>query len=153
MYMRFIADDMLGSLARWLRMLGYDTIYTKHMHISDEEIAALARKERRILITRDRGLHKLVRSSILVRSTHVDEQLKEIIKLVRLKIPAEPTATLCPLCNGRLANVNKEGHKRDIPPKTYEAVNEFWKCMKCGQLYWPGKHWERITRLFKELSA
>ncbi|QQG40096.1 MAG: DUF5615 family PIN-like protein [Candidatus Aenigmatarchaeota archaeon] len=53
---RFLADDMLGSLVRWLRMIGYDTVYSKSLDLSDDEIVALAKKEGRTIVTRDRGL-------------------------------------------------------------------------------------------------
>ncbi|MCK4319581.1 Mut7-C RNAse domain-containing protein [Candidatus Micrarchaeota archaeon] len=132
----FIADAMLGDVARWLRMMGFDTLYVT---FEDEKIIALAEKEKRIILTRDRELcERALKKGIkcvLCPFAELDSMLLHIAKETGLEIPEEPTGTLCTDCNGPLKK-NEKG----------------WVCKRCGKEYWEGSHWKRIRQRFKQLK-
>ncbi len=138
--MKFLCDAMLGKLARWLRIMGYDTVLATTQ--SDSELLWIANSEDRILLTRDAS----------IPGVHVPEELfDQLVFLARevgLEIPVEPRPKRCPVCNGELVPT-KEG----LP----EGVNHGWKCTKCGKLYWEGSHWKRmrqfLTRVKKEVES
>ncbi len=137
---RFIADAMLGKLARWLRLLGYDTLYSQE---DDILVAQHARSEDRILLTRDRGL--AVRrglNAVLLTSTALDLQLTELNAV----IPIPPRAPRCMACNVLLESISLEIARPHIPPFVAETHNEFHRCPQCGGIFWPGTHWDSIRQ-------
>ena len=149
---RFLCDHMLGSLARWLRFLGYDTLYPGAM--DDTGILEVARTEERILLTRDKelaaraaGLGRLVRSDVL------DEQLADIRKAFGLDGSGEGALSRCSLCNALLETMGmREAEKAGVPAAILHRHDRFWRCPGCGQLYWPGSHYERIMGKIGELE-
>ncbi len=150
--LRFIVDAMLGDLARWLRMLGYDTVYARSM--PDSRIIRLAADEERIIVTRDRGLYIRARKkgvkAILVRGSNTAERLAYLHRTIGIRLYIDPDESRCPLCNGPLARVSKEYVKGRVPPRVYELYNEFWVCLKCGQVYWRGGHWRGIEETLEK---
>jgi len=140
---RFIADAMLGKLARWLRVLGYDTLY---MQGDDHLIAARARAEGRILLTRDielarrRGLH-----SIHVGSQTLQTQLTQVVQTVGP--PAQHTPTRCMNCNGVLNLLTIEQARPLVPPYIAQTQQTFHQCTSCERVYWQGTHWQDIQTL------
>ena len=152
MLMRFIADMMLGRLARWLRLYGYDTLYGIE---DDEEIIRAALSEGRVILTRDSGLteraRKLGAEAFLLRSNTLKEQVKELKRLgVEFK-ELFPANARCPKCNGPIRPASKEEVKGKVPPKVYERYDEFYICEDCGQIYWPGRQWREMLRIDKKL--
>jgi uncharacterized protein with PIN domain len=148
--MRFVADHMLGSLARWLRFLGFDTAYPDVL--SDRELAEIAARENRILLTRDKELAKTVGDSVLyIKSTETDEQLNQVIMEYDLTISNE--LTRCSLCNTVLESVDKEDVKGKVPEKVFEIQNEFWECGQCNKYYWPGTHYKNIKEKLEKLKG
>ena len=154
---RFVLDVHLGKLARILRLLGFDADYRKDR--DDPELADIACRENRILLTRDRGLLKrnIVDRGILIRSSDPDEQAVQVIKRLDIGSRAKPF-TLCPACGGELKEVAKEGPAleeclKEVPPGVREWCREFSRCRRCGKLYWRGSHWtglkERLDRLLE----
>ena len=147
--MRFVVDAMFGTLAKWLRILGFDTIFAKDM--DDNEIMALAERENRIIITRDKELAKRSGNSLFLNSDVLEEQIKQVLK----RYPADENGTLtrCLLCNSILIPVEK-AEVRDVPDAVLEKEDEFSKCPDCGKFYWPATHWEnmmgRVGELFQE---
>ena len=143
---KFVADHMLGSLARWLRMMGYDTVYDKSL--DDGAIAALARSEGRFVLTRDKELAKEP-GACFVEADDVDTQLKAVAAKYGLKYNDERMR--CSTCNGELQDLSKEQAKESLPEGAFAANDKFWKCTKCGKTYWKGTHWlgimERLQRL------
>jgi uncharacterized protein with PIN domain len=138
---RFLADEMLGSLARWLRIMGYDTAYARDR--GDTEILAQARDEDRMLLTRDRQLaERAGERGLLVESADLERQLRQVIEAYGLVLD-EPM-TRCTLCNGVLVRISPEEAADLVPPRVREAWDEFYRCTKCGQVYWKGTHWKRI---------
>ena len=148
---RFVLDGHLGRLAAYLRMLGFDTLYTPDAE--DEHLAQLTSDEKRILLTRDRGLLKrnLVARGYCVRQDDPHAQIVEIVERFDLRSAAAPF-TRCLRCNGLLQAVNKADVIRQLQPDTLQFYNEFHRCTACGQVYWKGSHYRRMQRLLVELN-
>jgi uncharacterized protein with PIN domain len=150
---RFILDGMLGSLARWLRIIGYDTIY--YVDKEDDELRDEAKKNNRTLITRDHELYKkAVKNGIavyLLQSEKTTIQLKELADTLGLKMV--PLNTRCPKCNSVLNHVEKEAVKERVPKASLKAFNEFWQCKKCKAVYWRGSHWIQIVKTLNNIKS
>jgi uncharacterized protein with PIN domain len=144
---RFVADHMLGSLARWLRIMGYDTVYDKSL--DDPGIANLARAESRFILTRDRELAKEP-GALMIEADDLDLQLKAIAEKYGLKFHDD--LIRCSACNGELADLDKAQAKDSVPEGAFENNEKFWKCSKCGKVYWKGTHWHGIMDRFRRLS-
>lgn len=144
---KFVADHMLGSLARWLRMMGYDTVYDKAL--DDPAIADLARKENRFVLTRDRELAKEP-GAMFVESDELEAQLKAVSGKYGLKF--HDNLIRCSTCNGELADLPKDQAKGSVPEGALAANEKFWKCTRCGKVYWKGTHWRGIMERFQRLS-
>lgn len=147
--MRFIADHMLGSLARWLRFFGFDTLYPNVL--SDKELIALTKSEKRILLTRDKDLANVKGiEALYIESTDLDEQLLQVIMSFDLKV-TEPFSR-CALCNSDLIKVDKALVEKKVPEKVFAWKNDFWMCKKCDKYYWQGTHFEGIKAKIEELE-
>jgi len=144
---RFIADHMLGSLARWLRMLGYDTVYDKTLN--DPDIAKVARTESRFILTRDKELAKEAGALLLV-DDDLDTQLKATSEKFGLKFTEG--LIRCSSCNGELLDLSKDEAKGQIPEGAFANNEKFWKCSKCGKIFWKGSHWLGIMERLKKLN-
>jgi uncharacterized protein with PIN domain len=136
----FIADAMLGKLARWLRILGFDTAYEPSL--SDDGLILKAKEEGRALLTRDIALHKKASrdgvKSYLIREKENISLLKEVAPLL-----IEPSpGSRCPACN--LPLTLNPPRELDLLVTGYEGRN--WRCPSCGKLYWHGSHWKGIRR-------
>lgn len=149
---RFVADVHLGRLARFLRLAGFDTVYENNS--KDVELARISLEERRILLTRDRGL--LMRSAVthgyLVRSVRPREQLREVLERFDLWRLVRPLSR-CSLCNGMLEKVDKEQVAPELPEKTIAFTRDFWRCSRCGKIYWHGSHFRSLASLFTNPDA
>jgi uncharacterized protein len=143
---RFVADVHLGTLARHLRLLGFDTAYDNRAN--DADLARRSVEERRILLTRDIGLlkHRILTHAHYVRATDPARQLDEVVKALDLRARIKPFSR-CMRCNGRLRRVPKRTVAGKLPARVRERVRAVSRCAGCGQLYWPGTHFDRLTRL------
>ncbi|MEM1683219.1 MAG: Mut7-C RNAse domain-containing protein [Ignisphaera sp.] len=149
-YPRFIADSMLGHIARWLRLLGYDTLY--YRAISDWRLMKIAKEEDRILLTRDLGLYRRARKNG-VRTLFIEEpSLEKVLAILSIKysirLDFDKNDTRCPSCNNQLkytTSLIEVSHK--IDKNIALKYNEFWVCNSCGKIYWQGNHWKTITEL------
>lgn len=152
--MRFIADEMLGKLARWLRLAGYDTLYENP--IADERLLEVARRDERVILTRDRklGARAAEQRICVVVSENPFEQFVAVARQFQLDIESNAFQR-CLECNGELVSVRREDYKDKIPPHVYRTQTSFSRCSSCGRLYWPGTHYESMRRrlaLAKEVS-
>lgn len=149
---KFIADVHLGKLARYLRLLGFDTSYERGLN--DEAIAQRASAARRIVLTRDRGLLKrsIVTRGYSVRSTHPEQQLREVVDGFELSNRIAPF-TRCLKCNGKMASVDKASVVDRLPPATRETYHRFLKCMACDTVFWPGAHHARLESIVRAAST
>ena len=145
---KLIADMMLGRLARWLRLYGYDTVYGVR---DDDKIIEIAEKEGRIILTRDEELAKRTKNVILIKSNKFEEQMRQLMELGFTFNELFPENARCPKCNGLIKEIPKEKIKDRVPPGVYEKYNEFYICTECGQIYWPGRQWEEMVRIDKKL--
>jgi uncharacterized protein with PIN domain len=147
---RFVLDVHLGTLAGYLRMLGFDALYRNDYH--DLELAEVSQRERRILLTRDRGL--LMRSAVshgyLVREHDPTAQMAEVIRRFDLT-GASRTFTRCMRCNGVLEPVPKDAIQGRLLPKTRRYYDEFSMCGDCHRIYWKGSHYEDMLRRLERL--
>ena len=144
----FICDHMLGSLARWLRLLGYDTVYPGP--IDDREAAAKAYDEGRVLLTRDKDLAARVKGAFYVGSDDLDEQMGAVTARFHLEI-SNPLSR-CSVCNAEIVEVDREKVRDLVPPKVFEIQSKFWRCPSCSRVYWRGTHWEEMTGRIKRLK-
>ena len=141
---------MLGTLARWLRIAGYDTIY--HKDNDDQELILEAEASKRYLLTRDRDLvQRAVKNevkAIYIESEKVRDQLTQLKEVLNLKL--EPSISRCPLCNCELSRKSKEEVSDYVPETSLNAFNEFWVCQMCEKVYWKGSHWDKIVETLEE---
>ena len=149
--MKFIADGMLGKLARWLRMLGRDVRYS--VSLTDEQLIEIAKAEKRVLLTRDLKLYQLARKrgadTILVEDTTEAERLAYLAKQFNFELKIDVTLSRCPKCNTSVEPVAKDSILAKIPKATSTRYDEFWECPYCGQVYWQGSHWKKIEKTLK----
>jgi len=141
----FVLDVHLGKLARRMRLLGFDVCYRNDL--DDAEIMDIAERENRIILTRDLGIlkHRKVMCGYLVRSDHLDYQLREVLK--RYDLHGRIRLWLrCMVCNGLMERVNKAEVEPFLEPKTRLYYEDFHRCSNCSRLYWKGSHYDRIDQ-------
>ncbi|MCD6529937.1 Mut7-C RNAse domain-containing protein [Candidatus Bathyarchaeota archaeon] len=143
---KFVVDGMLGKLARWLRILGYDVKYYRSM--DDDSLIEIAEKENRILLTRDNALHrksiaKKVYSILLEEESRI-KNLAKLSKALGIALEVDTAISRCPKCNSKIEPIAKNSIRGKVPEKTFRRFNEFWICPNCGQVYWRGSHWKNI---------
>jgi len=146
---RFVLDVHLGKLARRLRLLGFDALWDRDA--ADEQLVGLSLSERRILLTRDRGLLKRreLTHAAAVRATDPRRQLREVVERFDLARSAAPF-TRCLACNGRLAAVRKEDVLDRIPAETRLHYDTFLTCASCHRVFWWGPHSRRLKEIVEE---
>jgi uncharacterized protein with PIN domain len=146
---RFAVDTMLGRLARWLRIVGHDTAYGPHLR--RRELAACARREGRLLLTRDT---RLVRDPdlpphLFITSDQFREQLRQVAATVPLG--GEGLLSRCLDCNRPLDAVARERVRDRVPPFVWETNQRFLSCGGCGRIYWPATHRAHIVSELERL--
>jgi uncharacterized protein with PIN domain len=141
--MQFAADRMLGRLARWLRLLGQDVVYGPHL--SGRSLMHAARRERRLLLTRDRRLvdRRECPSHLLIESDHFREQLRQVVAAVdltgRLAILGR-----CLECNVELCEVDRSRVRERVPAYVWDTQRRFTTCARCNRVFWGATHIERM---------
>lgn len=139
--MKFAVDAMLGTLAKWLRILGFDACYDQTL--SDHQLVRLARAEARVLLTRDRqlarrrGLHVL-----LIRSDDLESQIRQVLTDLGLELTRP--GSRCPVCNGQLEPMDHEVARSQVPDFVAKTHRAFTHCPACRRIYWRGTHWQRM---------
>jgi len=143
---------MLGRLARWLRFLGFDTLY--YSDISDIRLIRIAREQNRFVLTRDTRLVKIraVKDYLLIKANDSYSQLLEVITTLNLR-DFNPFS-LCVECNGQLTRISDKTEIIDLVPEfVYLNFNLFLKCSNCGKIYWEGTHpqkfKEKLSKILK----
>jgi len=147
---RFAVDRMLGSLAKWLRILGYDTYYRKQ--IKPINLVSIAQSQDRIIITKNRWFLKSKFSVkiIFLKSNSLDDMLREVHSFIPLE--TDRIFTRCIECNEKTIPVRKEDIKDLVPIYVYEHNEEFSRCKGCGKIYWKGTHFERAMNFIETLG-
>ena len=150
--MKFITDGMLGKLTRWLRLLGFDVEYAND--IEDKKLMAVATQEKRILLTRDLELFKQANAhgvnAFLVEGRTEAERLACMAKKYEFPFEVDVKVSRCPKCNTQINPVTKESVAEKVEKVTFTYYDEFWQCSNCGQIYWRGAHWKKITDTLDE---
>jgi uncharacterized protein with PIN domain len=150
--MKFIADCMLGKLAKWLKILGFDVSYFPR--IGDDELLSLAQKEDRVLLTRDTGLVEKAKApkAFLVKSENWSEQVRQVLNEFNLWMEASPYSR-CLECNAVLKDLSRESAKNLVAPFVYEHAVSFALCPRCSRVYWQGTHYTDMKAKIEEILS
>jgi uncharacterized protein with PIN domain len=153
---KFVADAMLGSLARKLRAFGFDTSYFKEG--KDSDLLELASNDRRVILTSDRALAQManrrgVRALLVVGKT--DSQRISSVKTgaVTEGFRLVPGVSRCSVCNGPLVKKARSDVDGEVPPSVQRRHRDFYTCVDCGRFYWRGAHWKKLRWLQKRLTS
>ncbi len=138
---------MLGKLAKWLRILGFDTFFD--CSANDEELLKIARSEERALLTKDREL--AAKGGYLVMGKGLENQVREIFQRFHLTGEAKPF-TRCPVCNGELKKISRKDAEKLVPPLAFKMATKFSVCRECGKVYWDGTHMVRMKSLLRNIG-
>jgi len=138
---------MLGRLAKWMRLLGFDTLY--YRNTNGKTIIYHSRKEGRTILTRSKALAEKYDDVMLIASEHLIDQLKQITNVVKIKSPF----SRCPVCNVETEEVEKETVKNGVPAYIFESHNDFKRCPECGRIFWKGTHYKEIEKVINEINS
>jgi len=149
----FLADSMVGKLARWLRLLGHDVRYERYME--DDLLVAAAAEEGRVVLTRDRKLveRRACRCYILLQSENPEDQLVEVVRAFDLSLDKEHWMRRCLECNGRLERADPADVRGEVPPYVYAHHQHFARCAGCRRVYWRGTHVSGMLARLRKLVA
>jgi len=146
---KFIVDHNVGKLVRWLRMMGYDTLFFDGSN--DSEMVARAYAGGRVILTRDTEIMKrrVVTSgrlnAVLIKSDQPQQQMRQVIDTLNLDCQFK-SFSLCLECNQPLAPKSKENVKALVPPYVFQTQSQYMQCPACHRIYWKGTHWEAMAR-------
>ncbi len=148
---RFIVDVNLGKLAHKLRLLGFDTLFSNEYE--DDEIIDISLNEKRVILTRDRGILKqnIVTHGYWLRSDNPKKQLHEVVRRLQLQNSFKPFSR-CTHCNNLLIKTDKEMLNGILPDDTLSYYQHFWKCPGCEKIYWQGSHFNHILKWIDKLK-
>ena len=148
--LKFAADRMLGRLAKWLRVLGRDVIYGRHL--TGHGLIHAARQENRIILTRDRHLRLMQPPEfVYIESDDYRQQLRQIIERFHIKC-RDDLFTRCLSCNSLLCAVTKDSVKDKVPEYVFLTQEKFSCCAKCQRIYWPATHQAKMLQQLRELA-
>lgn len=151
--MKYLCDQMLGTLAKWLRIYGFDTFYA-NSEMDDKELINISKNEKRILITRDKNLLQIARKNkikvIEINTTDINQQINKVINQEKVN----PTKVLsrCILCNNIIEEIKKDEVKKKVPNRVFDTNEKFWFCPKCKKIYWKGSHYENMIEKINGLK-
>jgi uncharacterized protein with PIN domain len=148
---RFVADVMLGKLAKWLRIAGFDVLYSNRF--SDNELISLSNDNDRILLTLDARLlvRKSVSKFIFLESCDLLQQVRQILDFTHTtRVPAP--FSRCLSCNEILVNAPRESVRSRIPAYVYRTQSHFKSCPGCGKVFWSGTHRESVFKILEKLG-
>jgi hypothetical protein len=147
----FIADDHLAKLARWLRILGFDTLYFER--IENADLIRKAVEEKRVILTRDTDIAKDPGEAtcIFIRNDNWIEQIGQIVSELQLTVSRNSLFSRCLLCNTLLRPIAKADVKERVPPFVFQTHEEFVFCPSCDKIYWQGTHVSRVVEKLKPI--
>lgn len=143
---------MLGKLAKWLRLFGFDVLY--YSNIEDRQVIKIAREQQRIVLTRDTRMLRSrgITDAVFISSDHVFEQLMEMKDRLDFSDPA--LAERCILCNSVLQAISDKNEVKDFfPDYVYHNFERFTRCADCGKIYWEGSHYRNIRERIKKIPG
>jgi len=145
----------VGKLAKWLRMMGYDTLFFDG--VDDSHMVAKALAGGRVILTRDTGIMKrrVITSgrlkAILISGEEPEQQIRQVIEALELDCWLKPFM-LCLECNQPLIERGKEEVKDRVPPYVFKTQSQYMECPTCNRIYWRGTHWQAMTRRLEKLG-
>lgn len=157
---RLIVDEMCGKLAKWLRLLGFDTVYIKNTKsidekVDDDYILSKAILENRILVTRDVNLYnraiKIGIKAILIDKDDIASKLAKVLDKITNSRVLE-IRPRCPTCNNELHLLNKKRFEDKLPRNVYRFYDKILYCNKCDKAYWFGSHWDTIREIVSRIG-
>ena len=149
--MKFILTKELGRLSKWLRILGFDTVYYNQDNLSSLIIHAL--RDERMILTRNqrlpqgRGL-----KIVLIKNEKIKKQVAEILQTLKIEPEPEMMFSRCTLCNAELVEIAKEEVKDKVPEYVFKAQEDFITCPQCKRVYWQGTHWGNVRKTLEEIK-
>ena len=155
MEIRFIADNNVGKLARWLRLIGYDTLLFKQK--DDARMIKTALSDGRVVLTKDAQFMKrrLVTNgeikAMLIRHDDPKTQAQEVVQTLNLGYYFTPFS-LCLECNQTLVPRGKEEVQSLVPPHVFETQTQYTECPSCHRIYWQGTHWQAMVKKLQDLQ-
>lgn len=149
---KFVVDDMVGKLAKWLRILGHDTLYFRR--IDDRRLLEISIEQDRILLTRDTALaaRKLARNCILLIDDNYIKQLVHVMKKLDLSIDREKVFTRCLICNTFLNQIAKKDVENRVPEYVFKTCQTFNRCGDCHRIYWGATHSILVEKTLGKLA-
>jgi len=146
---KFITDANLGKLAKWLRILGYNTIF--YTGSADRNFLRKAECEERVVLTRRKDMEGRQFSGqlVMIRSDQVQNQLEEVIDKLHLRPDSERIFSICLRCNELLIKINREEVSGLVPDHVYAGQTEFHMCSHCRGIFWPGTHMNNARRYLR----
>jgi len=149
-----LVDGMLGSLARKLRLYGFDTLY--YSDKDDVELVKMAESEGRILVSSDKALVSFARSkglqAVEVNGKDDLERISQVFLHIRQMPALDPEKSRCPACNGEVVGISKEELQGKIPELIISRYSNFFVCSECKKVYWKGGHWKRLSAFNNRLE-
>ena len=144
--MKFAADCMLGTLAKWLILLGHDVAYFPR--IEDGELVRIARSEGRIILTCDRRLvqRRDARDHVLIASQDLTEQIRQVLRERGLRLRKDRLFRRCVKCNRATRRVSRPSVRSEVPPYVYRTRRRFTRCPGCRRVFWRATHVSRMLR-------
>jgi uncharacterized protein with PIN domain len=151
---KFIVDHNVGKLVKWLRMIGYDTLF--FTGDDDWQMIITALNEGRVILTRDTEIMRIgvVASgrlrAVLIRSDEPEEQIRQVVDAFDLDCKSG-LFTLCLECNTVLEERTKQQVKEHVPPYVFKTQEEYKECPTCRRIYWKGTHWQEMNKKLEKL--
>ncbi|MBA7658823.1 hypothetical protein ES703_66782 [subsurface metagenome] len=147
--LKFIVDNNVGKLTKWLRMMGYDTLFFNGR--DDAYMIATALAQGRVILTKDTQIvrRRLVTKGqlkvILIKNDEPELQMRQVIDTLNLNCQLSPFA-ICLECNQPLVKRSKEQVKDLVPPYVFQTQSQYMECPACHRIYWRGTHWQAMTK-------
>jgi len=150
--MRFILTPELGRLTKWLRILGFDAVYFSGTNLPSLLIQAL--RDSRIILTRNLRLINKAKAAkfVQIKSDEVNQQLKQVLKDLKIKLDEDIMFSRCIICNIELNKIDKQKIKDRVPEYVFKTQDEFFTCSSCQRIYWSGTHWGNITKTLEDIN-
>lgn len=156
MELKFIVDNNVGKLAKWLRIMGYDALLFKEK--DDSSMVKIAFSQERIILTRDTQIMKRrpvtsgIVKAILIENDEPKTQLRQVVDILNLDYQFKPFS-LCLECNQNLVERNKEVLHDLVPPYVYKTQSQYMECPSCHRIYWRGTHWQAMSKNLEDFTT
>jgi uncharacterized protein with PIN domain len=150
--MKFILTPELGRLAKWLRIVGFDAVYSSRVNFASLLVQAL--RDNRIIVTRNANFINKARMTrfVHVHSDQPSQQLKQVFKELNIRPDEDAMFSRCIICNMQLHEIDKQKVKDMVPEYVFKTQDVFFTCPCCLRIYWQGTHWGNITKTLKEIE-